>query len=68
MGEVGGESGGMGGDYSKNASDKTLNLKLWQKSKTQIVTTLKNSVYDKTKKNQIVAKLKNTNCKKTKKN
>ena len=49
-------------------------LKLWHDSKTQIVTKLKNSNYDKTKKNsklwlnskiQIVTNLKNSNCDKT---
>ena len=48
--------------------DKTQHLKLWQNSKTLIVTKLKNSNCVKTKKKtQIVTKLKNTNCDKTQK-
>ena len=40
--------------------DKTQKLKLWQNSKIQIVTKLKNSNYDNSK-TQIVTKLKNQN-------
>ena len=42
--------------------DTTQNLKVWQNSKTEIVTLLKNSNCGKT---QIVRKLKNSNCDKT---
>ena len=43
----------------KKKCDKNLKLKLWQNSKTQIVTQLKNSNCDKTKKKQNVTKLNN---------
>ena len=50
----------------KNSNcDKTQKLKLWQNSQNQIVTTLKNSNFDKKTKNKIVTKLKlwqNSKC------
>ena len=57
------------GQKSKTQSDKTQKLNLLRKKlkkskcdKTQIVTKLKNSNYDKNSKTQIVTKLKNSNC------
>ena len=46
--------------------DKTQKIKLLQKSKAQIVTKLKNSMW-RNFKTQIVTKLKNSNCDKTQK-
>ena len=50
----------------KNANgDKTKQIKWFQNFKTYMVTKLKNSICEKTKKNQIVTKLKNSNGDKT---
>ena len=50
---------------NSNCGEKTQTLKLWQKSKNQIVTQLENSNCDKT---QIMTKLKNQMVTKLKKN
>ena len=42
--------------------DKTQQIKIQPNSKTQNMTTLKNSKCDKTQKNQTVTKIKNSKC------